>query len=167
MKSDDIELIQRILAGDETAFASLIRKYQKQVHALAWRKIGDFQIAEDIVQETFLQVYQKLETLNDPTQFSRWLHAIVNHLCIAWHRKNRLQIQSLEEIHISEIETEPYSRYIASEHEKISADAQRYLVERLLAKLKESDREVITLHYFEEMTSSEIGTFFRCIKKYD
>ena len=159
MKSDDIELIQRILAGDETAFASLIRKYQKQVHALAWRKIGDFQIAEDIVQETFLQVYQKLETLNDPTQFSRWLHAIVNHLCIAWHRKNRLQIQSLEEIHISEIETEPYSRYIASEHEKISADAQRYLVERLLAKLKESDREVITLHYFEEMTSSEIGTF--------
>ena len=159
MKSDDIELIQRILAGDETAFASLIRKYQKQVHALAWRKIGDFQIAEDIVQETFLQVYQKLETLNDPTQFSRWLHAIVNHLCIAWHRKNRLQIQSLEEIHISEIETEPYSRYIASEHEKISADAQRDLVERLLAKLKESDREVITLHYFEEMTSSEIGTF--------
>ena len=159
MKSDDIELIQRILAGDETAFASLIRKYQKQVHALAWRKIGDFQIAEDIVQETFLQVYQKLETLNDPTQFSRWLHAIVNHLCITWHRKNRLQTESLEEIHISEIETEPYSRYIASEHEKISADAQRDLVERLLAKLKESDREVITLHYFEEMTSSEIGTF--------
>ena len=159
MKNDDVGLIQRILAGDETAFVSLVKKYRKQVHALAWRKIGDFQIAEDIVQETFLQVYQKLETLNDPTQFSRWLHAIVNHLCIAWHRKNRLQIQSLEEIHISEIETEPYSRYIASEHEKISADAQRYLVERLLAKLKESDREVITLHYFEEMTSSEIGTF--------
>ena len=42
MKSDDIELIQRILTGDETAFASLVRKYQKQVHALAWRKIGDF-----------------------------------------------------------------------------------------------------------------------------
>ena len=159
MKSDDIELIQRILAGDETAFASLIRKYQKQVHALAWRKIGDFQIAEDIVQETFLQVYQKLETLNDPTQFSRWLHAIVNHLCIAWHRKNRLQIQSLEETHISEIETEAYSRYIAAEHVQTTAEAQRDLVKQLLTKLKESDREVITLHYFEEMTSSEIGTF--------
>jgi RNA polymerase sigma factor (sigma-70 family) len=159
MKSDDIELIQRILAGDETAFASLIRKYQKQVHALAWRKIGDFQIAEDIVQETFLQVYQKLETLNDPTQFSRWLHAIVNHLCIAWHRKNRLQIQSLEETHISEIETEAYSRYIAAKHVQTTAEAQRDLVKQLLTNLKESDREVITLHYFEEMTSSEIGTF--------
>ena len=159
MKNDDVGLIQRILAGDETAFVSLVKKYRKQVHALAWRKIGDFQIAEDIVQETFLQVYQKLETLNDPTQFSRWLHAIVHHLCVAWHRKNRLQIQSLEETHISEIETEAYSRYIAAEHVQTTAEAQRDLVKQLLTKLKESDREVITLHYFEEMTSSEIGTF--------
>jgi RNA polymerase sigma factor (sigma-70 family) len=159
MKSNDVELIQRTLAGDETAFASLIEKYQRQVHTHALRQIGDFHIAEDITQETFLRVYQNLKTLNDPTQFSRWLHAIVNHLCIAWHRKNRMQTESLEETHISETEREAYSRYVASEHEKISADAQRDLVERLLAKLKESDREVITLHYFEEMTSSEIGTF--------
>ena len=44
MKNDDVVLIQRILAGDETAFASLVRKYQKQVHTLAWRKIRDFHI---------------------------------------------------------------------------------------------------------------------------
>ncbi len=159
MKSDDIELIQRILAGDETAFANLISKYQRQVHAYALQKIGDFHIAEDITQETFLRVYQHLETLNDPTQFSRWLYQIANHLCIAWHRKNRLQTQPLEEIHILEIETESYSQYVASENEKISAEAQRDLVKELLTKLKESDREVITLHYFEEMTSSEIGTY--------
>ncbi len=159
MKIDDVELIQRILAGDETAFAKLIRKYEQQVHTHALRKIGDFHIAEDITQETFLQVYQHLETLNDSTQFSRWLYQIVNHLCIAWHRKNRLQTESLEEIHVSEIETEPCSRYVASEREKVSAEAQRDLVKKLLAELKESDREVITLHYFEEMTSSEIGTY--------
>ena len=159
MKSDDIELIQRILTGDETAFASLIRKYQRQVHAHALRKIGDFHIAEDITQETFLRVYQNLKTLNDPTQFSRWLYQIANRLCIAWFRENRLQTESLEETHISEIETEAYSRYIAAEHVQTTAEAQRDLVKHLLTKLKESDREVITLHYFEEMTSSEIGTF--------
>ncbi len=159
MKIDDVELIQRILAGDETAFAKLIRKYERQVHTHALRKIGDFHIAEDITQETFLQVYQHLETLNDPMQFSRWIYAIVNNLCIAWHRKNRLQTEPLEETHISEIETEPYSQYVASEREKVSAEAQRDLVKKLLAELKESDREVITLHYFEEMTSSEIGTY--------
>ena len=159
MRNDDVALIQRTLAGDENAFASLVRKYQRQVHAFARRKIGDFQIAEDITQETFLQVYQKLETLDDPTLFSQWLYTIANHLCIAWFRQNRLQTEPLEEVCILGIETEPYSRYVASEHAKIAAEAQRDLVEKLLTKLKESDRKVITLHYFEEMTSSEIGEF--------
>ena len=158
MRNDDVALIQRILAGDEDAFESLIKKYQKQVHALAFRKVRDFQTAEDITQETFFRVYQKLATLNDPAKFSGWLYAIVNHLCIAWHRKNRLQTESLQEIHISEIETDVYSRYVAVEHAKTTAEMQRDLVRKLLTKLKESDQEVITLHYFEEMTSSEIGT---------
>ena len=157
MKNNDTELIQRILDGDQNAFANLIRKYQKQIHTLAWRKIGDFQIAEDIVQETFLQVYQKLETLEDPTQFTRWLYQIANRFCIARIRKNSIQTQSLEETDISEIETEAYSQYVAAEHAKTTADAQRDLVEKLLEKLKEKDREVITLHYFEEMSSPEIG----------
>ena len=157
MRSADVQLIQRILAGDENALATLIEKYQRQVHALAFRKVGNFQTAEDITQETFLQVHQKLATLKDPTKFSGWLYAIANRLCIAWYRKNRLQTEALQEIYISEIETEAYSRYIATEHAKITAAAQQDLVKRLLTKLKESDREVITLHYFEEMTSSEIG----------
>ena len=157
MRSNDVELIQRILAGDENAFATLIEKYQRQVHALAFRKVRDFQTAEDITQETFLQVHQKLATLNDPAKFSGWLYAIVNHLCIAWYRKNRLQTEALQKIYISEIETEAYSRYVATEHVKATAEVQRDLVKKLLTKLKERDREVITLHYFEEMTSSEIG----------
>jgi len=159
VKNEDVVLIQRILAGAEDAFESLIRKYQKQVHAQALRNIDDFQIAEDIVQETFLQVYQRLETLEDPKLFPKWLYVIVNRRCIAWLRKNRLQTEPLEEIDMSEIETEAYSRYVAAEHEEATAEAQRDLVQKLLAKLKESDREVITLHYFEEMSSSEIGEF--------
>ncbi len=159
MKNEDVALIERILAGDEAAFESLIRKYRKQVHAQALRNINDFQIAEDIEQETFLQVYQKLDTLEDPTLFPKWLYVIVDRRCIAWLRKNSRQTQPLEETDISEIETEAYSQYVASEHARTTAEAQRDLVQKLLAKLKESDREVITLHYFEEMTSSEIGTF--------
>ena len=157
MRNDDVELIQRILTDDENAFATLISKYQQQVHAHALRKTEDFQIAEDITQETFLRVYQKLDTLNYPTQFSKWLYAIVDHLCIAWFRKNRLQTRSLEAVHISEIEGEAYSRYIATEQAKATAESQSDLVKKLLTTLKESDQEIITLHYFEEMTSSEIG----------
>ena len=159
MRNDDAVLIQRILTGDAIAFEQLVRKYQKQVHTLAWRKIGDFHIAEDITQETFLQVYQKLETLEDPTRFPRWLYVIADRLCIAWLRKNQRQTQPLEETDISEIETEAYSRYIATEHAITFAEARRDLVEELLAKLKEGNRTVITLHYLEGMTYAEISDF--------
>ena len=53
MRNNNAELIRRILEGDDAAFTDLVRKYQKRVHALAWRKIGDFHIAEDITQEAF------------------------------------------------------------------------------------------------------------------
>ena len=159
MRNDDIALIQRILAGDAIAFERLVGKYQKQVHTLAWRKIGDFHIAEDITQETFLQVYQKLETLEDPTRFPRWLYVIADRLCIAWLRRNQRHTEPLEDTDISEVETEAYSRYIATEHAKTFADARRDLVEELLAKLKEGNRTVITLHYLEGMTYSEMSDF--------
>ena len=158
MKNEDVMLIQRILSGDQTAFESLLKKYRKQVHAHAWRRTGDFHIAEDITQETFIQVYQKLGTLEDPTQFSRWLYPIVNRLCIAWFRKNRIRIESLEETDSSEIQTEAYSQYVASEHAKTTAEVQRNLIRKMLAKLKQDDREIITLHYFRQMTYSEIGS---------
>lgn len=159
MRSDDVKLIQRTLVGDEDAFANLVKKYQKQIHTYLWRKTKDFHIAEDITQETFLQVSQKLETLQDPTQFKRWLYQIANRLCIAWFRKNQLQVRSLEETDIMGIETEAYSRFVAAEYAKTTAEVQRDLVEKLLAKLKQNDRTIITLHYFEDMTSSEISEF--------
>lgn len=159
MRSDDVKLIQRTLVGDEDAFANLVKKYQKQIHTYAWQKTKDFHIAEDIAQETFLQVSQKLETLQDPTQFKRWLYQIANRLCIAWFRKNQVYAESFSETHIWEIETGAYSRYVAAEHAKMTAETQRDLVENLLAKLNEKDRKVITLHYFENMTSSEISEF--------
>lgn len=159
MRNDDIVLIQRILSGDVVAFEHLVRKYQKQVHTLAWRKIRDFHIAEDITQETFLQVYQKLGTLEDPARFSRWLYVIADRLCIAWLRKNQRHTEPLENTGISEIETEAYSRYIAAEHAKTLAEARRGLVEKLLAKLKEGNRSVITLHYLEGMTYAEMSDF--------
>ncbi len=159
MRNENTELIQRSLEGDDTAFACLVKKYQKRVHALAWRKIGDFHIAEDITQETFLQVYRKLATLKNPNQFPGWLYVITNRCCLAWLRKKRIQTQSLEEIDIAMVEKTSYSSHVATEQAESAAEAKRELVKNLLAKLKESDRTVITLYYFGEMTYAEIGEF--------
>ena len=159
MKNNDVELIHRILAGDDTAFASLVKKYQKQVHALAWRKTGDFHIAEEITQDTFLKVYQNLPTLKNPNQFSGWLYVITANQCYAWLRKRRIETESLEDADIDVIEGAAYSKYIAAEQAKFSTETQREVVKKLLSKLKESDRTVITLYYFGEMTCEEISRF--------
>ena len=159
MKTDDVVLIQFTLAGDEAAFASLVSKYQKQVHAYTLRKTADFHIAEDITQETFLEAYQNLENLRDPLKFSAWLFGIANHLCIAWFRKNRSRSELLREHHIIKTDTDTYSRYVALENERDTIEAQRELAQKLLSKLKESDRQLMTLHYFEEMTSAEISRY--------
>ena len=71
MLADDVQLIRRTLLGDETAFTTLVEKYQKGVHALIWRKIGDFHHAEEITQDTFLQAYKKLGTFERSQMFCR------------------------------------------------------------------------------------------------
>ena len=97
MVESDVQLIRRILSGDDAAFSTLVQKHQKSVHALVWRKIGDFHIAEEITQDTFLRVYKSLATLKDPNLFAGWLYVIANRLCINWSEKNSPAIQSLED----------------------------------------------------------------------
>ena len=159
MKNDDAKLIQQVLAGDDTAFSMLVRKYQKPVHALAWRKIGDFHIAEEITQDAFLKAYQRLTTLKEPQRFASWLYVIAARCCLAWLRKKRLRTQSLERTSTALLERATYSGYVVEENERVRADTQREVVKKLLAELQESERTVITLHYFGEMSSAEIGAF--------
>ena len=159
MENSDVALVHRILDGDDSAFSELVKKYQKPVHALVWRKIGDFHIAEEITQDTFLKAYQKLPTLKKPQRFTSWLYVIAANNCKMWLRKKRLQTQSLEETDSELLEKATYSRYVIEEHERTTAEAKREVVKRLLAKLQESERTVITLHYFGEMSAAEIGTF--------
>ena len=159
MKNDDAKLIQRVLAGDDTAFSVLVKRYQKPVHALAWRKIGDFHIAEEITQDTFLRAYQRLTTLKEPQRFASWLYVIAARCCIAWLRKKRLRTQSLDKTNHALLEKATYSGYFIEENERVAVEAQRDIVKKLLAELQESERTVITLHYFGEMSSAEIGAF--------
>ena len=159
MKHDDADLIQHVLDGDDTAFSVLVGKYQRSVHALVWRKIGDFHIAEDITQETFLKAYQRLSTLKKPQRFASWLYVIAANHCSTWLRKKRLWTQSLEETSGAQLEKATYSGYVIAENERTTAEARREVVKKLLAKLQESERTVITLYYLGGMTYEEISEF--------
>ncbi len=162
MKHNDSELIRRILTGDDDAFSFLMEKYKQQVHALAWRIVGDFHIAEEITQDAFLKAYSELKKLKEPQRFAGWLSVITRRCCFAWLRKKRMWTESFEHLEESDCEKLDdvlYSEYVVEEKERTEAETQREVVRKLLAKLQESERTVITLHYFGEMTCSEIGEF--------
>ena len=159
MNNSDAILIARVLSGDDTAFSTLVRKYQKPIHALVWRKIGDFHIAEDITQDTFLKAYQKLTTLKDPQSFAGWLYVIATNHCKTWLRKKRLQTQPLETTSNAELEKATYSEYVVDENEQTATEVHREIVKQLLAKLQDSERTVITLYYLGGMTYEEISKF--------
>ena len=156
---NDAQLIYKVLSGDDDAFTALVRKHQQSVHALAWRRVGDFHFAEEITQDSFLQAYKKLSTLKNPSQFSGWLYVITNRLCNKWLLKNKSAVKSLEEISIVEIENTFYERYVSEQNEEAARTHRHKLVRKLLDKLPESERTVMTLYYLGEMTTKEISKF--------
>ncbi len=156
---NDVQLIHRVLSGDEAAFTALVRKYQKSVHALAWRKIGDFHIAEEIAQDAFIQAYKNLARLRNPNQFAGWLYVIASNLCKRWHQSNKPAMQSLDEASVMEVEAFSYRRYVSEQREAEAMEHRREIVKELLEKLPESERTVVTLYYLGEMTTQEIGNF--------
>ena len=158
-QESDVQLIDDILSGDDAAFNALVNKYQKSVHALVWRKIGDFHYAEEITQDTFLQAYKKLSTLKNPNLFAGWLYVIANRLCVKWLREQKPVPQSLETTPVNEIETSSYTRYVSEQHDINTTEGRRELVQKLLETLPDSERTVMTLYYLGEMTTREIGKF--------
>ena len=161
MQYNDDKLVQLTLEGDHDAFAVLVEKYQSQIHALAWRKIGDFHMAQDITQEVFLTAYQKLATLTHPDRFAKWLYVIANNLCVTWLRKQAAQpqLQSLASTDPGELAELCYSEYIAQQQEETDKESHRALIQKLLDTLREADRTVISLYYLAEMTCEEISKF--------
>lgn len=157
MKNDDVDLIQRILSGDEYAFTALVQKHQKWVHSLAWQEIGDFHAAQEITQDTFIHAFNSLPTLRDPKRFLGWLRVIAKRRCIEWIRKKPLAMQSIDAMPKSELERLFYVRYLEEEQTQASTDKLREVVEDLLQKLPKSERSVIILHYFKGLTCEEVS----------
>ena len=159
MQTNDFALIQRTLDGDQNAFTALVKKYQKWVHTLVWRKIGDFHIAEEITQDVFLKVYKKLSTLKPSDNFRGWLYVIATRRCLSWFRKKQLPTTSLDTLPTSELEALCAAQYETERCEQSDLEHQRELVKRLLQKLPESERTVVTLHYLADMSCEKIGEF--------
>ena len=159
METNDFALIQRVLEGDDNAFTVLVNRYQKPIHTFVWRKIGDFHTAQELTQDIFLKAYKKLSLLKPPYHFSGWLYVIAARRCIAWMRKKQEPTTSLDAMPGVQLEELSYAAYEATGAEAAGVEHQRDLVKRLLQKLPESERTVVTMHYLAEMPCEKISEF--------
>ena len=156
-QGEDIELIQRILSGDDGAFIVLVNRHREWIHSLAWREIGDFHAAQEITQDTFIQAFKSLPTLRDPNRFLAWLHVIAKRQCVEWLRRKPIAMQSLEAMPKTELERAFYAQYLEEDQAQASTDGLRDVVERLLQKLPAAERAVMVLHYFSGLTCEEVS----------
>lgn len=95
--STDNNLVQRALQGDQEAFAALVRKYSNAVYAVAYGMLGDFHLAQDIAQESFIKAWYKLDRLREADKFSAWVVAIARRICLDRLRQKAPVSHSLDE----------------------------------------------------------------------
>jgi len=84
MMWSDSSLVRSTLGGEARAFEKLVMRYQGAVFAIILENVRDTEAARDLVQETFVRAYTRLETLRDPGQFSFWMYRIARNLSLDW-----------------------------------------------------------------------------------
>lgn len=88
-KDEEKGFIERVLAGDESAYEPLVTENQTKVYRLALRILKNEADAEDAAQEAFLKAYTSLADFRGDSRFSVWLYRLTNNICIDILRKNK------------------------------------------------------------------------------
>jgi RNA polymerase sigma-70 factor (ECF subfamily) len=147
----DAILIKEHLQGSSTAMLQLWMRYDSLVYGLAHSMVCRRDIAEDIRQEVFLNVYTKLPQLQKQTKFVSWLKSITYNACKSWLRRQK-PIVRLDSI--ADMEDLTTSFEVDVEQQEL-----RTLLRQMIDKLPEEYRMVIELHYFEGQRVTQIADF--------
>lgn len=158
-KDEEKGYIARVLAGDESAYESLVTENQTKVYRLALRILKNEADAEDAAQETFLKAYTSLADFRGDSRFSVWLYRLTNNVCIDMLRKNKCAvIVSLQTEDDDGEETElaiPDERYSPERLAERAAD--RDAVRAALASLPDDCREILALRESAGLSYDEIA----------
>ncbi len=157
LNNGDRALIEAFQTGDEFAFVSLYNRYKDAVYAFCVKMLLNKELAQDVLQDTFLRVYENRERLLKTDSFKAWLFTIARNQCLNQLRRNNWQIPLDPEMslppHMHGAKNTPVHELEKSE--KIE------LVNRFLMELKADYREVIILREYQNMTYEEIAAVTR------
>ncbi len=163
MQSDE-ELLDRSRRGEAGAFEVLVRRYERELYGYLRRYIGDGSLADDVFQNTFLQVYLKLDQYETGRPVRPWLYTIATHQAIdAMRRRNRHQAVSLEQAAFEGGEGELQNLFDvlqqreSSPFDQVAEVERQELVRAGVERLPDTLRQVLVMAYFQGLKYREIA----------
>ncbi len=142
----DAELVRAASGGDHAAFAVLIARYQRAVHAVAYATLRDTSASDDIAQDAFIAAWRRLRELRDGSRFAAWLCAITRNIARDARRKLRCHVP-----------LEPGLVDPDSPLEALTEAESAQLVTDALALVPEDSREPLVLFYYEQRSARDVA----------
>src|SRR5215475_2638604 len=159
----DETLVARAEAGDDSAFETIVARYQSRVFRLACRLTSETD-APDVLQETFLQVYRNLRSFRGESQFRTWLYRIASNAALMHRRASARRPAEPLDVFLPQFDAEGRHRATPAELQVCSrADElldQRLLAERareVIARLPDVYRDAFVLRDLEDMSTEEVA----------
>lgn len=153
-KLSDIELIEQTLAGNQSAYADLIKRHQRFVFTLALRFSKNREDAEEIAQDCFIKAFRSLASFQKQSKFSTWLYSIVYTTAMTFLRKKRVDTDSINDEN-TYIQLENQSSGI--NNNLAEKRSRSYYLNQAIGQLLPDDAAIITLFYMGEQSLEEIG----------
>jgi len=156
----EAQVIEKAQAGDGACFEALYNRHKKRVFSLCLRMTSNHAEAEDLTQESFLQLYRKIASFRGESAFSTWLHRLaVNIVLMRFRRKGLLEV-SLEKT-LEPQEGEP-AREIGVKDLTLHGSIDRITLEKSIADLPPGYRIIFILHDVEGYEHNEIAEILGC-----
>ncbi len=165
MERTEALLIDYLREGDETALAPLVEKYKRMVHRLAMQITKNHEDANDVMQETFIKVYQSIHTFRQEAAFETWVYRIaVNEALNFVKRRERCRESPIETTEESEFHPNVRRKAEMANDPQIQAEQVelRHWVTKAVNSLSLKHRIVVILHELEGLTHAEIASILNC-----
>ena len=158
--TDDLDLVRSARGGDEAAFAELLERHQSRIYNHALRMMGNSQDAEEVLQDTFVQVFRNLDRFEERSRFSTWIYRIATNESLMRLRKAHRKREVFFEDHLGQ-DTEWYGQEIQAFTRSVVDEVQdRQFIERLkklLEELPEEYRVVFTMRDIDGLSNAEVA----------
>ena len=156
----DEQLLASYVGGDQAAFAELVRRYQQEMYAFLHRFVSDAAIAEDLFQETFVQVHRNAHTFDPQRRFRPWVFTIAANKARDYLRSNsRHAAQSLDNPTGTDETTflDLMESDMATPPEDLSSAEDAAMVRQVLEEMPATYREVLLLSYFQQFAYKQMA----------